>query len=796
MSPLLPSFAGQTQRCLRWCLLCAALCLASRALAADAEPAKRVLLVHSFGSSAPPFTTHSTAFETTLTQEMGKGVDLDEVSLDMARYAQPDMEEPFAELLSKRLAKWQPDLVVPIGSPAGRFVARFRDRLFPRTPILYTGMDKRTLPADALANNATFVGEAFDLKGLVEDILQLQPDTNHIVVILGATPLERYWTDAFREAFGPFANRVKFTWVNDLSFEQMLELVSKLPPHSFVLLGLLIRDASGVTHNEDEALQRLRAVAHAPINGLYQNQVGLGIVGGRLYQGELEGEESARVAIRILRGEPVSSFQPRIIGTLGPRYDSRELRRWKISESRLPAGSLVMFREPMLWERYRWWIVGVLALIALETATIFALVIQRRRRRRAQEALRESQQLMELATGAGELGLWSRDVSGGEVWLNGPMRALFGFSANEVVRFTDIFARIHPDDRNRMVAELRRAQADEVPFEGEFRLPLEDGIERWILAKGRTVAGPDGGDHVDQGGRRRMGVVLDITQRKRVEAELRRSRDELAHMSRLTTMGELAASLAHELNQPLAAVLANARAAQRYLAKARGDIDIDEVRAIVSDIVGDNRRASEIILRMRSLARKETLELTTLDLPAVIREIAVLVQGGAAMRNVRVSLDIGPNLPPVRGDKVQLQQVLLNLLLNAFAAIEEDCPEEQRQIVLRVALEEGGSGAMVRTCIRDCGPGLAPEAIEKSFQPFYTTKADGLGMGLPISRSIIEAHGGRLWAQNNHPDLGATFCFTVPSTSTVEAEPETAATATAADAATTATTAKPANGIG
>src|SRR5947208_6399998 len=170
--------------------LCLVLCfVAISDVRAEEEQVKRVLIVHSFGSSAPPFTTHSTAFETTLTHEMGKHVDLDEVSLDMARYAQPDMEEPFADLLSKRLSKWQPDLVVPIGSPAGRFVAKFRDRLFPQTPILYTGMDKRTLPPDALAKNATFVGEEFDLKGLVEDILQLAPETNNIVVILGDTPL-------------------------------------------------------------------------------------------------------------------------------------------------------------------------------------------------------------------------------------------------------------------------------------------------------------------------------------------------------------------------------------------------------------------------------------------------------------------------------------------------------------------------------------------------------------------------------------------------------------------------------
>ena len=256
---------------------------------AEGERPRRVLMVHSFGSSAPPFTTHSTAFESTIKRELGTAVDLDEVSLDMARYAQPDMEEAFAEFLVKRMSEWQPDLVVPIGSPAGKFVAKFRDKLFPQTPVIYTGMDRRTLPADAFAKNATFVGENFDLKGLVEDMLQLDPETNNVVVILGATPLERYWTAAFQEAFEPFTGRVKFTWVNDLSFDQMLDLVSKLPPHSFVLLGLLMRDASGVTYNEDDALARLHAVSRAPINGMFQHQVGLGIVGGRLYQGELEG---------------------------------------------------------------------------------------------------------------------------------------------------------------------------------------------------------------------------------------------------------------------------------------------------------------------------------------------------------------------------------------------------------------------------------------------------------------------------------------------------------------------------
>jgi signal transduction histidine kinase len=349
-------------------------------------------MVHSFGSSAPPFTTHSTAFETTLTQEMGKRVDLDQVSLDMARYAQPDMEEAFVAFLLKRLAKWQPDLVVPIGSPAGRFVVKFRDRLFPGTPVIYTGMDRRTIPSDAITNNATFVGDDFKLAGLVEDILQLAPDTTNIEVILGATPLERYWTVEFRRAFEPFANRVSFNFLNDLSFEQMLERLSKLPPRSFILLGLFLRDASGVTHNEDEALQRLHAVANAPINGLYQNQLGLGIVGGRLYQGELQGVESARIAIRVLRGEPISNFPPMFVRTQRPRYDSRELQRWNISESRLPPGSVIEFRQLTVWERYRWYIIGALLIFTLQAALIGGLLLQRTRWRRAELELQRQRE--------------------------------------------------------------------------------------------------------------------------------------------------------------------------------------------------------------------------------------------------------------------------------------------------------------------------------------------------------------------------------------------------------------------
>ena len=224
-------------------LVCCGLVLLG--LSANAATPKRVLIVHSFGNAAPPFTTHSTAFETELTKKMGEPVDLDEVSLDVARYASLDMEEALVELLRARQAKWMPDLVVSIGSPAGIFVVQHRDRLFPAsTPILYAGMDQRRLPPGALAQNAAFVGESFDVRGWVDDILQMAPDTKNIAVVIGDSPLERLWTGVLKREYEPLADRVSFTWLNDLPLDGILQRAKNLPPHSFILHVLMMRDAS------------------------------------------------------------------------------------------------------------------------------------------------------------------------------------------------------------------------------------------------------------------------------------------------------------------------------------------------------------------------------------------------------------------------------------------------------------------------------------------------------------------------------------------------------------------------
>lgn len=249
-----------------------------------------------------------------------------------------------------------------------------------------------------------------------------------------------------------------------------------------------------------------------------------------------------------------------------------------------------------------------------------------------------------------------------------------------------------------------------------------------------------------------LAVIVDRTERY----ELHRNRQELAHLTRVATLGEMAGSLAHELNQPLTAILSNVRAAQRFL--AADPVDLAEVREILNDIAQDNWRASEVIRRIRAFVKKGDLELAPLDIARTLRDVVLLVHSDAIVRGIRVTLDIDDDVPAVRGDKVQLQQVILNLLLNAFDAMS-DSPADDRVVAMVVNRYRGGT---LRIAVRDRGHGLTVDKLDKIFKPFFTSKPQGLGLGLSISRSIMDMHGGRLWAENN-TDRGATFYVTLPA---------------------------------
>jgi PAS domain S-box-containing protein len=635
-----------------------------------------------------------------------------------------------------------------MAAPAATFVAAHRDRLFPEVPILYASLDRRLLPPGALDNNAIYVGQEFRIPGWIEDIVQIAPGTKNIEVVVGTTPLERVWQEAFQKAAEPFAGRIKFTYYNDLSLAQILDRVAKLPPDSYIFLLVLLRDASGVTRTTDEALQRLHEVANAPINSIFSHQLGQGIVGGRLYQSDRIGKEAADAAIRVLEGQPASSFVPVQIDPFPPRYDWRELQRWKISADHLPPGATVLFREPTVWERYRAWILGGISIVLLQGLLITGLLANLVKRRRAERSLTESEKRFRIAADMAPVMIWMSGTEKEGTFFNRAWLEFTGRSAEEELGDGWLGA-VHPDDLARCLEACASAFNNREPFAVEFRLRRKDGEYRWILDTGTPRFDADG-QFLGY-----IGSCIDIAERKQAELDHQIQSTELARAGRLALMGELAASLAHEVNNPLGAMVTNASAGQRLL--ARGQLEPDELRDLLADIISDGHRAREVIEGIRNMVRKSEMAPVLVDVREVIGDLTRIVRADAIARHITVIAEVDPDAGTVAGNRVQLLQVLLNLTLNAFDALAVMRPESRRVVIQVEPLPD--SEICLR--VRDSGPGFPPGIVDKLFEPFFSTKTDGTGMGLAIARSIIEAHGGTLSGENS-PEGGALFTICLP----------------------------------
>jgi len=362
--------------------------------------------------------------------------------------------------------------------------------------------------------------------------------------------------------------------------------------------------------------------------------------------------------------------------------------------------------------------------------------------------LLESQQRVRLAASAADLSLWEWDILRDGIWTTEKGRERAGIGASERINLARFLEAVHPEDREPTQRAVRHALEVSGEYEAEYRVTDGEGATHWVMARGHV-------EHDAQGKPLRLrGVSVDVTARKQAEAELRRLQGELAHVSRVSTMGQLASSLAHELNQPLGAILRNAEAAELFLQE--GNPDLEEIRAILADIRQDDQRAGAVIDRMRAMLKRRESQAAPLDLNALVSEVAALVRLDAEARKTQLALAPATPVPPVWADRVQLQQVVLNLLLNAMEAMS-GCPPPERHVSVSVC----GVAAGVEVAVSDAGPGISAEHLQRVFDPFFTTKPGGLGMGLAISRSIISAHGGRLTAENNGTG-GATFRLTLP----------------------------------
>ena len=585
-----------------------------------AQP-KKILFLHSYDRNFEPGAAWSREIRNELSRQSPWPLEIEEYSLVTAQGGNDAAEGKFAEYLAALYAQQPPDLIVALGAPAARFVQRHRADLYPTTPMLLAAVELRRIEQSLLSEQDTVVGVRFDQVALVENILRLLPETRAIAIIIGNSPNERFWTGEQKRILGPLlANKVELIFYNERPFEDILREVASLPSHSAIFFQQLWVDGAGAVYGDREPLRRISEVANAPIFSFDQSHFNGEVVGGPMFSPAEGARPTAAVAVRMLGGEKAEGIKVPPIEFSTPKYDWRQLQRWNISESRLPPGSEILFREPTAWERYSWQIALIIAVIILQAGLISALL----------------------------------------------------------------------------------------------------NAHRW---------------------------------RRLAEVQSRQRMAELAHVNRFSTAGELTASIAHEINQPLGAILANAETAEAILNSPSPDIA--ELKNIVKDILHDDQRAGEVIRSMRSLLKKAPFEVKKLDLNDLVRETVEFLSALAVARKVELVSVITPDALPILGDRIQLQQVILNLVVNGIDAMK-DTPGENRVISIWTSRVE----KFAELSVSDCGPGIPEDKLKEIFEPFFTSKAEGMGMGLSIARTIMEAHNGRIWAENQPG--GAMFRIKLP----------------------------------
>jgi signal transduction histidine kinase len=588
---------------------------------ADTEP-KRVMMLHSFGLRFKPWTDYAQFIRSEISRRAQRPIEFDDQSLLNARLTNDKTDGPFVDYLHALYAQKPPDLIIAIGAPAANFVQRYRPRIFPGTPMLFTGVEARRVQYNQLTEDDAVVAPAHDFPASFETILRVLPQTKTIAVVNGVSPNETFWLGELKRETAPLAGRVELKFYNELSFEDILKDAANLPPHSAIFWHLMSVDAAGVSHETNAALSKLSATANAPVFTYIDSFFGdATTVGGPMHSVEEGSTVAAAVAVRILNGEKAGDIETPSTRYASPKFDWRQMQRWAISESDLPPGSTVLFKPPTMWAIYRSQILTVSGVILLQAAFI-ALLLQERRRRHSAEM----------------------------------------------------------DSRQRMV--------------------------------------------------------------------------ELAHVNRFSTAGEMAASLAHEINQPLGAILNNVETAKIILEAESPDLN--ELKEIVGDIDRDNRRASEIIRHLRSYVMKAPFEKKDFDLNDLVSETVSFLSPQARARQVVLRSKLTSSPLRINADRIQLQQVLSNLILNAIDAASDPTLAER---AVMVATQDG---EFAEVSVSDTGRGVPEEVAKNIFDPFFSTKKHGMGMGLSIVRTIVTTHGGQIDFENRNGATGAVFRLKLP----------------------------------
>ena len=718
-----------------------------QARAADAP--RRVLILHAHNFTFPATTIISEALRKRLLEQSPRRLEIEGDFLDLARRPEPAHALRMANFLREKYAGVRFDVVVMIGITGAPFLIEYRDMIAPGVPVVFSDVTRATYEALRLPPDITAVINEIDLGKTLELAERLQPGVRRLVVISGSDSVDGRWRETARKAIEAHNPKLEAAYWFDIPYDKLLADVSRLPSDTIVMYLTFFSDSEGKRLIPKDVAAAIAKASSAPVYGFFETYLGTGIVGGYTDTYQSIGTTTADVALEILSGTNVITLPPRSNPRLAFRVDARAMDRWGLKRSNLPPGSVVLFSEPTLWEQHRYLVSAVALVLALQSAAVAALLFQRRKRRQAENSLRESEDRMTFTAASVNVGLWQFDRTTDELWATEHSRVLFGLASDIPLTRETFIAAVHPEDRRVAVSALRGALRGQ-PAMTDVRVVRPDGEVRWVRVRARS--------HLDEKGApdQLSGLFLDITDRKAAETEAELQRQEVNHLMRVSVLGELSGAIAHEVNQPLTAILSNAQAALYLL--GRDSPNLAEVRDALQDIVQEDNRAGDVIHRLRGLLKKGESRSEPVDLNELVDSTTALLRSEMIDRRVTVETELAAVLPTVFGDSVQLQQVLLNLIINAMDAMAST-PVEQRRV--NICTRETQTGT-IEVLVKDHGPGIKPANGKQVFEPFYTTKDHGLGLGLTICSTIIHKHEGTLNLKNDDAG-GAIAEFSLPA---------------------------------
>jgi signal transduction histidine kinase len=894
------------RQAVRQSLITAATLLTAVTPSAIAQRPTRVLLLFQQQAETAPMVEFTQPLRREVLRGLKDPVEFYQESLDLDRFAGRERSSQIESYLENKYRGFGIDVVVPVGGRALQFATDQLADVLRGVPIVFAlCAAPQTNPATLPSNVTGRLGIASRFAPTFDMARRLQPDAERVVIVGGAGAAESSAVQAALDAVAGTENTLRVSLLVGLSLDTLLRKLHGLPRRSIVLFANFRQDAQGHVF---EPLDLVGTIAHASAAPMYTqlySYVGEGTVGGWVIKFDDEGARTGRLIRRVLGRRPGEPMPP--VELLAKTFvaDRRALRRWGLDESRLPAGTEVLFREPSLWARYRTEVLVTLAVFAMLLVLIGLLLVERQRRKRAQLELQDQSayeqtiarlttdavrhapddapqaledalariaeyagassatlvQCPDTAVGAPVRLAWALPTSGASA----RARAA-GSAPSETTKATRLeiplvadealvgTLELHRDDhggwpatlirrlesageviasamaRSKAIRTVRRGEelnravlasmstqiaildkagtiirvnaawrqvaahgigdAARKSFVGsnyldecrnaelrgcdearEIRNGIEGVLERraWPFRYEYRCADPRERwyelfvDHlqVSEGGA--IVTHFDITDRRLAERRADETRRQVAHMGRMAFVGELAATISHELRQPLAAIRVNAEAGAQLV--SANPADASEAREIFQSIVADDARAVELIEGIRKLLRKEDTVATTVDLNKVCRDAVRLLQHDATLRGTKLELMLASEPPLVTGDRVQLQQVVLNLALNGLEAA--GASPSDRSVVVATECDGDYAGLLVH----DSGPGIPGSVRPHLFESFFSTKTEGLGLGLVIVRSIVERHNGRVLVEND-PSGGAVFRVRFPVAAGASALPD------------------------